>query len=102
MEDKKQKQAERASRGEEEDEDEDEENTASRFVSRLLRFLFKGCRSKDKVIRFRVVQCIAEMVAHLGEVKYVHRSDSTFENYIDEAQRRDVWASARKSARANP
>ena len=72
MDDKRQKQAERAAQGEDEGEDEDdEETTTSRFVSRLLRFLFKGCQAKDKVIRFRVVQCIAEMVAHLGEVEYV-------------------------------
>ena len=72
MGDKRQKQAERAAQGQEGDEDDDEdETTTSRFVSRLLKFLFKGCQAKDKVIRFRVVQCIAEMVAHLGEVEYV-------------------------------
>ena len=69
---RKQKEAEGQDE-EEDDEDEDvDKDTASRFVARLLRFLFNGCKSKDKVTRFRVVQCIAEMVAHLGEVTYVH------------------------------
>ncbi|EKM57502.1 uncharacterized protein PHACADRAFT_90256 [Phanerochaete carnosa HHB-10118-sp] len=51
-----------------EEDEPDDDTPASRFVSRLLRFLFKGCQAKDKIIRFRVVQCIAEMVAHLGEI----------------------------------
>ncbi|KAI0696847.1 nuclear condensing complex subunit [Cytidiella melzeri] len=48
--------------------DEDEDTTASRFVARLLKFLFRGTLAKDKAARFRAVQCIAEMVAHLGEI----------------------------------
>ena len=31
----------------------------------------KGCQAKDKTIRYRVVQCIAEMIAYLGEIEYV-------------------------------
>ena len=70
MDEKRQQQKERAARGEDEDEDEEEEDTsASRLVTRLLKFLFLGREAKDKVIRFRVVQCIAEMVSHLGEVE---------------------------------
>lgn len=52
------------------DEDEDD-TTASRFVARILRYLCKGSVAKDKVVRFRVVQCIAEMISHLGEIEYV-------------------------------
>ncbi|KAL6308311.1 nuclear condensing complex subunit [Sparassis latifolia] len=48
--------------------DEDEDTTASRFVTRVLKFLLKGCVAKDKVVRFRVVQCIADMILHLGEI----------------------------------
>ncbi|CCM04766.1 uncharacterized protein FIBRA_06956 [Fibroporia radiculosa] len=48
--------------------DEDEDTTASRFVSRVLKYLIAGCVAKDKTVRFRVVQCIAEMIAHLGEI----------------------------------
>ena len=54
--------------------DEDDDTTASRFVARLLKFLFRGSLAKDKVARFRAVQCIAEMVAHLGEIEYVRSS----------------------------
>ena len=70
MEERRQQEEARAAGGDIE-EDIDEDTMASRFVSRLLRFLFKGCLAKDKIIRFRVVQCIAEMVAHLGDVEYV-------------------------------
>ncbi|KAI0090375.1 nuclear condensing complex subunit [Irpex rosettiformis] len=49
--------------------DEDDDTTASRFVARLLKFLFRGSLAKDKIARFRAVQCIAEMVAHLGEIE---------------------------------
>ena len=51
--------------------DDEDDTTASRFVSRLLKFLFKGTLAKDKTARFRAVQCIAEMVAHLGEIECV-------------------------------
>ncbi|KAH9918855.1 uncharacterized protein B0H18DRAFT_937624 [Fomitopsis serialis] len=50
-----------------EEKGEEEETTASRFVSRVLRFLLSGC-AKDKTVRYRVVQCIAEMIAHLDEI----------------------------------
>ncbi|KAH9922432.1 nuclear condensing complex subunit [Fomitopsis serialis] len=53
---------------EKEEKGEEEETTASRFVSRVLRFLLSGCVAKDKNVRYRVVQCIAEMIAHLGEI----------------------------------
>ncbi|KAL4248656.1 CND3 (condensin subunit 3) family protein [Abortiporus biennis] len=48
--------------------EEDEDTPAARFVSRMIRFLIKGCIAKDKIIRFRVLQCLAEMVSHLGEI----------------------------------
>ncbi|KZT66150.1 hypothetical protein DAEQUDRAFT_730656 [Daedalea quercina L-15889] len=47
---------------------EEEETTASRFVSRILRFLLSGCVAKDKSVRYRVLQSIAEMISHLGEI----------------------------------
>lgn len=50
------------------DEDEDD-TTASRFVARLLKFLFKGFLAKDKSVRYRVLQLVAEMVSHLGEIE---------------------------------
>ncbi|KAI0073109.1 ARM repeat-containing protein [Panus rudis PR-1116 ss-1] len=48
--------------------DDDDDTVASRFVSRVLRFLFQGSLSKDKVVRFRVLQCIAEIIPYLGEI----------------------------------
>jgi condensin complex subunit 3 len=53
-----------------ENQSEDEEDTVvSRFVSRLLKFLFQGFQAKDKSARYRVIQLVAEMVSHLGEIE---------------------------------
>ncbi|GJE85117.1 condensin complex subunit 3 [Phanerochaete sordida] len=69
IDERRQREAAKAAKPDEEEGDEpDDDSTAARFSARLLRFLLKGCEAKDKVIRFRVVQCIAEMVAHLGEL----------------------------------
>ncbi|OSD02558.1 hypothetical protein PYCCODRAFT_1367188 [Trametes coccinea BRFM310] len=48
--------------------DEDDDTTSERFLNQLVRFLLKGCVAKDKVVRFRVIQCIADTIAHLGEI----------------------------------
>ncbi|KAH9848970.1 nuclear condensing complex subunit [Lenzites betulinus] len=48
--------------------DEDEDTTSERFLSHLVNFLLKGCTAKDKVVRFRVIQCIADTITHLGEI----------------------------------
>lgn len=50
------------------DDDDDDDTTASRFVARLLKFLVNGFVAKDKVVRYRSVRILAEMVAHLGEI----------------------------------
>jgi len=55
-----------------EDPDDDSETTAARFTARLLKFLLKGFLSKDKSVRYRVLQTVAEMVLHLGEIEYVN------------------------------
>ncbi|KAG6332139.1 hypothetical protein ID866_6950 [Astraeus odoratus] len=52
----------------EDDDDDDEDTTASRFVARLLKFLLGGFVAKDKIVRYRCVRILAEMVAHLGEI----------------------------------
>ena len=59
-------------RTKEEDEEEEEDNPASRFTARLLRWLFDGFLAKDKNVRFRVLQTVAEMIAHLGAIEYVN------------------------------
>ncbi|KAF8163123.1 nuclear condensing complex subunit [Crassisporium funariophilum] len=51
-----------------EDEDDDNPTTASRFTARLLKHLLKGFVAKDKNVRFRVLQSVAEMISHLGEI----------------------------------
>ncbi|THH31051.1 hypothetical protein EUX98_g3136 [Antrodiella citrinella] len=48
--------------------EEEEDTTASRFNTRLLRFLLKGCVAKDKNVRYRVLQIVAEMISHLGQI----------------------------------
>ncbi|KAJ6570219.1 nuclear condensing complex subunit [Mycena vulgaris] len=60
---------ERAAEEKESDNDnDDDDTTASRFTAKLLKFLLKGFQAKDKIVRYRVVFIVAEMVAHLGEV----------------------------------
>jgi condensin complex subunit 3 len=56
---------ERNERGEEED------IAASRFVEFLLRALLKGFNAKDKIVRYRAIQFVAEIVTSLGELEYV-------------------------------
>ena len=53
------------------DDNDDDDTTAARFIARLLKFLLKGFVAKDKVVRYRCVHILAEMVAHLGEIEYV-------------------------------
>lgn len=56
--------------GETNDDDDDDDTTAARFIGRLLKFLLKGFVAKDKIARYRCVQILTEMVAHLGELEY--------------------------------
>ncbi|KAH9887359.1 nuclear condensing complex subunit, partial [Cubamyces lactineus] len=48
--------------------EEDDETTSERFLNHFVHFLLKGCTAKDKVVRFRVIQCIADTISHLGEI----------------------------------
>lgn len=43
----------------------------NRFIIRLIRLLLKGFESKDKNVRFRVLQLITEMAPSLRELPYV-------------------------------
>ncbi|KIM49317.1 hypothetical protein M413DRAFT_438505, partial [Hebeloma cylindrosporum] len=52
----------------EEDEDEDSDTTASHFTAKIINWLLSGFTAKDKNVRYRVVQSVAEMVSHLGEI----------------------------------
>lgn len=52
------------------EQDDDDDTTAARFIARLLKFLLKGFVAKDKIVRYRCVHILTEMVAHLGEIEY--------------------------------
>ena len=49
--------------------DTDDDSTASRFTAFLLRELLPGFEAKDKNVRYRTLQTVAEMVSHLGEIE---------------------------------
>ncbi|TCD67325.1 hypothetical protein EIP91_000246 [Steccherinum ochraceum] len=48
--------------------DEDEETMSSRFINKLLGFFLEGFKAKDKIVRYRAVQLIAELTSHLGSL----------------------------------
>ncbi|KAI0699152.1 nuclear condensing complex subunit [Cerioporus squamosus] len=48
--------------------DEDDDTTSERFLSQLLSFLLEGCNAKDKIVRFRVCQCIADTIVYFGSI----------------------------------
>ncbi|KAF7426008.1 hypothetical protein PC9H_008370 [Pleurotus ostreatus] len=50
------------------DADENDDTLTSRFLSRLLTWLFDGFLAKNKVVRYRSVQLVSEMISHLGEL----------------------------------
>jgi len=59
------------------EEDVDDNTTASRFTAHLLRWLSEGFLARDKNVRFRVLQTVAEMIAHLGAIEYFFLSSLT-------------------------
>ncbi|KIK68659.1 hypothetical protein GYMLUDRAFT_68514 [Collybiopsis luxurians FD-317 M1] len=46
----------------------EDETFASRFVARLLEWLFQGFGAKNKVVRQRSIQLVAEMMTNIGEI----------------------------------
>lgn len=58
-----------------EESDDDDDTPTSRFVSRLLKWLVQGFIAKNKVVRFRCIHIVSEMISHLGEIEQVHLSD---------------------------
>ncbi|KAG8932901.1 hypothetical protein FRC01_011776 [Tulasnella sp. 417] len=46
----------------------EDETTASRFVALLVKHLLRGFQAKDKNVRLRVLQCVAEMISSVGEM----------------------------------
>ena len=56
--------------GESADSNEEEESSLTvRFIERLLENLSKGLVAKDKNVRYRVLQVIAEITSHLAELE---------------------------------
>lgn len=53
----------------EEAEAEAEETFSARFANKLLKHLLAGCQSKDKNVRYRVVQLLVVMINGLGEIE---------------------------------
>lgn len=53
----------------EDEEDEPEETFSTRFANKLLKHLLSGCESKDKSVRYRVVQLLVVMINGLGEIE---------------------------------
>lgn len=51
--------------------DDDEDTPTSRLVAALLKHLIKGFNAKDKIVRYRVVQIVAELILSLGELESV-------------------------------
>ncbi|KAG8972407.1 hypothetical protein FRC05_010118 [Tulasnella sp. 425] len=49
-------------------ETDEEDTTASRFVALLVKHLLRGFQAKDKNVRLRVLQCVAEMISSVGEM----------------------------------
>lgn len=52
-----------------EEEEEPEESFSTRFANKLLKHLLSGCQSKDKNVRYRVVQLLVVMINGLGEIE---------------------------------
>ncbi|KAG8963687.1 hypothetical protein FRC00_005396 [Tulasnella sp. 408] len=50
-------------------ETDEDETTASRFAALLVKHLLRGFQAKDKNVRLRVLQCVAEMISSVGEME---------------------------------
>lgn len=55
--------------GAEVSDDDDEESHVSRFVNTLVKHLLKGFEAKDKNVRYRTAQFIAEIISCIGEIE---------------------------------
>ncbi|KAF8906012.1 nuclear condensing complex subunit [Gymnopilus junonius] len=48
--------------------DDEDETTASRFTEKLIKFLLPGFLAKNKNVRYRALQIVAEMISYLGQI----------------------------------
>ncbi|GAV99813.1 condensin subunit cnd3 [Lentinula edodes] len=63
-----------------------EETFASRFVTRLLEWLFQGFKAKNKMVRQRSIQLVIEMMVNIGEIDestYNQLRDNLIERLCD-------------------
>lgn len=51
--------------------EDDEETPTSRFVARLLNWHLQGFVAKNKIVRYRCIFIISEMISYLGEIECV-------------------------------
>lgn len=51
------------------DDDDDEDTPFSRFISRLLKYLSNGFGAKSKIVRYRCMSFLSEIIAHIGELE---------------------------------
>ncbi len=49
----------------------EEDTAANRFIERLVKYLLKGFEGKDKNVRFRVLQLVAELVPSMANIECV-------------------------------
>lgn len=45
-------------------------------MARVFRHLLQAFLAKDKIIRYRAVQVVGEMLPHVGLMEYVNRLDT--------------------------
>ena len=50
-------------------EEDDDDSLVTRFVSRLLKWLLQGFLAKNKIVRYRSVFIVSELISHLGEIE---------------------------------
>lgn len=53
--------------------DDESDTPGTRFVTILLKHMLKGFRAKDKQVRLRCCQCVAQLVNALDSLEYVRR-----------------------------
>ncbi|PIL28240.1 hypothetical protein GSI_09652 [Ganoderma sinense ZZ0214-1] len=52
------------------DMDQEEDTFTDRFLSHTIRLFLEGCTAKNKVVRMRVLQCIAEIITNIKSLEY--------------------------------
>ncbi|EAU89293.2 condensin subunit Cnd3 [Coprinopsis cinerea okayama7 len=48
--------------------EEADDTTTSRFIARILGWLLEGFSAKNKIVRFRCLHVVSELISHIGEI----------------------------------